>query len=189
MSTTRNDAPLRSITRSGIRGIGLDRPSVCTQLPRTFLRHTMRQTTPRFFTERGGTSRMKYPTARKQHISHTVQTCQLSIEIDHSLFAGLSSSPAIAHTLISLNHHDFDDYGPKSKGRDYDISSISVSSLNWKGIQGCPLSLEHGCLYSSSDPRLFILTLFVLIIPYCRDDVTRAAADSFRLQVNTCIAC
>lgn len=82
-------------------------------------------------------------------------------------------------------HHDLDDYGSQSKGRYYDLPTISVRKESEMPCRKGTSSVLVRC----DDCRGEVESLYahsVALILSClpiSDDVGRAAADSFRLQV------
>ena len=97
--------------------------------------------------------------------------------------------------LHKLRNHDFYDYDIKSKGRHYDLPSVSVRSqrvvravgrFGDRSLRRTKFGGEYLLLVLYENQQLTVFHFpFGLLTLYKNysDDVSRAAADSFRLQV------
>lgn len=83
-------------------------------------------------------------------------------------------------STTTSRHHDFYDHGPQPKGRHYDLPSISVS-LEERRI------INRTSFASSLTHTVVVVVIISQCLAACSDDVGRAAADSFRLQVRRLI--
>lgn len=113
----------------------------------------------------------------KAHPQARHTTHHFVVFVQASLALLLKRSLLGKHFIICINlqikiiHHDFHDHDPQSKGRHYDLPSISVSRMT-------RIVDERNAV-----PSRFSNALSRYCYSY-RDDVNRAAADSFRLQVS-----
>ena len=97
------------------------------------------------------------------------------------------------HHKIYDSHDDLYDYDLEPKGRHYDQSSIQVGVIICLPIQSVQCFVDILYIYVQIlSPYSFLLPFVCtyytsLCFNIFRDDVSRAGADSFRLQVISCL--